>query len=186
MIWNIFKRESREELQAVEVYLVDAIESFEEGQYERAATLFDVISSKYPNHPIAYLMLGRCYIELNSYSLAITAFQQHLRNYPDSTEALIYLGLTYLECGEFHQAEERFTEALCLGRGSETIQENLALTRLQAGEYESAIDDLLALHDEHPNNSEILEMLILALGRNGDWEAAKMYATKIKVSTKSD
>ena len=186
MIWSIFKRNQKEEGQGIEVYLLDAFESFENGNYEEASQRFGVISGAFPEHPIAHLMLGRCYVELNVYSQAIMAFLQHLRIYPDSTEALIYLGLTYYECGEYQRAEERFEEALALGRDSELIRENLAVVRLEAGEIEAAIDDLVALHNKHPNDKQILETLILAFGRGGKWDAAKQYAGKLGMAVNPD
>jgi len=177
-MFKLFKKKSDQ--RGIEHYLVDAIESFESGRFSEAAHHFEAIATVVPEHPIANLMLGRSLIELGSYEKAINALFRHLKVVPDSVEALIYLGLTYYECGEHEQAVERYEQALQLREKSVLIRENLAITRMSAGELDIAIDELVALHEDKPEDPSITELLVLALGRLGRWEAAKHYVYRLK------
>jgi tetratricopeptide (TPR) repeat protein len=156
-------------------FLVDSIDLFENGRYKEAANHFGLIIRAYPEHPLAHLMLARTYIELKAYKQAINSLFMHLQIVPNSVEAMIYLGLSYYECGEMPLAEERFEEAMKLRGNSLLVRENLAIARIQSGNLEEALDDLVGLHKDEPNDQGIIELIVLTLGRLGKWEAAKQY-----------
>jgi Flp pilus assembly protein TadD len=179
-LFKLLNNRSQDKRRDVEDYLVDAIYAFENGQLEDAARQFEIIGEAVPEHPLAYLMLGRCCLELEEYEKAANAFFQHLSIVPDSVEGLIYLGLTYYECGELESAQERFEEAMSLKRDSLLVKENLAITRLASGNFKSALEDLIALYEERPNDTGIIELIILTFGRLGKWEAAKQYVHKME------
>ncbi len=158
---------------------MDAIDAYETGDFESAARWFAVITDSYPEHPLAYLLLGRSLIELKDYECALEALFDHLKVVPDSVEALIYIGMTYYECGELERAQERYEQALRLRRESILVRENMAITHISAGNFDNALDQLVALHEERPDDAEITELLIVTLGRLGRWEAAKHYVRKL-------
>ena len=180
MLKKLFKFRKKEKIESLEVYLTDAIETFENGNYEDAVGQFAMITKAFPDHPLAHLMYGRALIELGEFELAIEALFEHLKLVPDSVEALIYLGLTYYECGKVDRAVERYEQALKLKKNSVLIRENLAITLLSAGELGDALDELVVLHEESPDDTEITELLIIALGRLGRWEAAKQYVHEME------
>jgi len=165
---------------SMENYLANALDSFENGDYSEAVRYFEEIHKEFPRHPLAMIMLARVAIELNDYDKALENLFGHLEHDPDSVEAIIYVGLALFQRKELDLAEKYFTKALELRQTSEMIRENLAITRMQAGKFMEAIDDLVELHNENPNDLKILELLILALGRGGKWEAAKQYAIKLQ------
>ena len=177
-MFNIFNKKKVKK--GVEHYLIEAFEAFESGDYPKAAKGFGMISQVVPEHPIANLMLGRAMIEMGKFEQAINALFRHLKTYPESVEALIYLGLTYYECGELEQAMERYEQALQLKADSVLVRENMAITNLSSGDLKGALDDLIELHEDNPNDASITELLVLALGRQGKWDAAKQYAHRLK------
>jgi tetratricopeptide (TPR) repeat protein len=177
---KIFQRKPAEKSRTVENYLVDAIYAFENREFEKAVKEFRVITKAFPEHPLAHLMLGRSLIELRDYEGATDALFKHLRIVPESIEGMIYLGLTYYECGQLESAKERFEQAMQLKKDSLMLRENLAITRIAAGELDEALDELVALHDDRPGDTNVVELIILTLGRLGKWEAAKQYVHRMK------
>jgi tetratricopeptide (TPR) repeat protein len=175
MFKNLFIFSKPTDKKGLEHYLVDALLHFESGEYVEASRLFRLIVRAYPEHPLAHLMLARTHIELGEWKKAIEALFKHLKIVPNSVEALIYLGLSYYEIGKLSLAEERFEQALQIRGESVLARENLAVTRLSAGELDRALDDLVSLHEEKPNDAAITELLIVTLGRLGSWEAARQY-----------
>ncbi len=171
------------EPKALESYLMDAIDAFENRDFITALKLFTVLTSAYPDHALGNLLLGRTYIELKRYEDGINYLFKHLKIQPKSIEALIYMGLTYYECGELDQAEERFKEALAIKDNNKLVLENLALTQFAAGKLEDAAADLIKLHNEDPDNQDVSQMLVLVLGRMGKWELAKGYADNLEATS---
>jgi tetratricopeptide (TPR) repeat protein len=159
----------------LEDYLVDAIELFENGEYNDAGERFGTIAKLYPDHPLAHLMLARCCIELNEFERAITSLHNHLRIVPNSLEARIYLGLAYYECKAPDLAMEKFEEALAIKGNSMLAWENLIITKISSGKLDEALNDLTSLKEKNPNDRNIVELIVLTLGRLGKWEAAKQY-----------
>jgi tetratricopeptide (TPR) repeat protein len=159
----------------VEHFLLDAIVSFEDSDFQVAVQRFELIVKAYPDHPLAHLMLGRAYIELKRYEKAIMALYSHLRIVPNSVEAMIYLGLAYYECNELKIAMEKYQEALLLRSGSLLARENLIITKISAGRLDEALDDLIEIRKEKPDDQDVIELMVLVLGRLGKWEAAKQF-----------
>ncbi len=177
---DIFRTKPKEKAKSVEQYLVDAIYLFESRKFKEAARQFRVITRAFPDHSLAHLMLGRCLIELEDYEGATDALFRHLKIVPQSVEGLIYLGLTYYECGKLDSAVERFEQAMELKKDSVLVRENLAITRMASGKLDQALDELVALHEERPNDPSLVELIVLTLGRLGRWEAAKQYVHEMK------
>jgi Flp pilus assembly protein TadD len=157
------------------LFLIDAIDAFENRNYEEAIRRFNLLNEAYPDHPLTHLMLGRCLIELKRYEAAISEFYMHLKVVPNSVEATIYLGLAYYECDELALAQARFEEAMKLRASSYLAKENLIITKIAAGRFDDALTDLLALNKENPSDKSVVELLVLTLGKMGKWEAAKQY-----------
>jgi tetratricopeptide (TPR) repeat protein len=178
MLKDLFKKKARKSdvplACDLEHFLVDAIEAFESHNYDEAIRRFRLLIEAHPDHPIAHLMLGRSLVELKRYQPAIEEFYKHLKVTPNSVEAMICLGLAYYECNEFALAQSRFEEAMKL-RDSSIARENLIITKISAGRLDDALNDLIALNKENPDDKNTIELLILTLGRMGKWEAAKQY-----------
>jgi tetratricopeptide (TPR) repeat protein len=179
VIKNIFripqKQPAKQDKRNIENFLIDAIEAFENGNLPDAVERFNLIIKAYPDHPLAHLMVARCYIEGKKFEKAIDALYGHLKVVPNSVEAMVYLGLAYYECGELALAQSRFEEAMKLKQNSTLARENLVITKISAGHLDEALNELIALHDEQPQDQNVVELLVLTLGRLGKWEAAKQY-----------
>ena len=176
-IAELFARKKEQPLHnGIERFLVDAIETFESGDYQGSINRFQVLINAYADHPIASLYLGRSYLELKNYEKAVESLHNHLNVVPNSVEAMMYLGLAYFECLEFRVAQSLFEDALKLRANSLLVRENLVITKIAGDRLEEALDDLIKLHAEHPEDRAITELLVLTLGRLGKWEAAKRYA----------
>ena len=178
MLKNLFKKKTKtiDRLSAfnVEHFLLDAIEALESKDYEEAVKRFSLLAEAYPDHPLARLMLGRSHLEMKHFPQAIEEFYKYLNVVPNSVEAMIYLGLAYFECNEFALAQARFEEAVKL-RASSLAWENLLITKISAGRLDDALNDLIALNKDNPADKDVLELLVLTLGKMGKWEAAKQY-----------
>jgi tetratricopeptide (TPR) repeat protein len=174
--WNRKNKNQRDNNQSIEHFLVDAIEAFEQGDFRKAIDRFELIVEAYPDHSLAYVLMGRAYIEEKKYEKAIEALYEHLKIVPHSVEAMIYLGIAYYEYHELNLAQSRFEEAMKLRSGSLLAKENLVITKISANHLDDALDDLIEIHKDHPNDKSISELLILTLGRLGHWNAAKQYA----------
>ena|SRR3990172_3753297 len=187
MFKNLFKKKKVEEEPRpkrkskleVESYFFDAIEAFENRQFDEAAVMFNVIILAYPDHPLAYLFLGRTYILKKDYSSAIDALFTHLKIQPQSVEAMIYLGLAYYECSNYDRANERFEQALQIRSEGKLARENLAVSLIENSQYEEALIELKILHDQEPNNVSVVELLVLTLGKLKRWDEAKEFSEKL-------
>ena len=160
--------------------LVDAIYLFENGEFRDAAEGFGHILGADPEHPIAHLMFGRALIEMDEYEFALKALERHLEIMPDCVEALIYMGLSCYELERFDGAIDYFEKAHKLKKDSVMATENLAIAQMAINDLSSALDELLELHKENPKDTEIIELIVLALGKQGEWEAAKQWTEMMK------
>lgn len=171
MIW-FKKKDSNSEMPDPEKHLLEGIYAFETGKYEHAAAKFEAITDAFPEHALAYLMLGRTHIELKQYEKAGEALRMHLEVVPYSVEGMICLGLSYYENNDYALAEEWFRRAMTLRADSLLVRENLAITLIAASELEQALEELTNLYEEQPHDPAILGLLVLTLGKLGRWEAA--------------
>ncbi len=179
---NLFNR--KHEIDGAEkmaTYLEEAIAEFEDGDYANAAHHFTLIVNAFPDHPLAFLMLGRTLIELNDLPNAVNALFKHLAIDPGSIEAMILLGLAEFESGQIEAAKERFEQALNLKHDSILAMENLTMTHFQEGRLELALQELETLHKDEPENCEILHFLVIVHGKLGNWDSAKEYVRQESV-----
>lgn len=160
--------------------LVDSIYSFENGDYREAAEQFGHILGADPEHPFAHLMFGRALIEMEEYEFALQALQRHLEIVPNSVEALIYIGLACFELERHDGAVEYFEQAIKLKKDSLLARENLAIAHLAIGDLSDALEELVELHEEDPHDPNIIELVILTLGKQGKWQAAKQWSQLMK------
>jgi len=168
---------------SIEHFLMEAIFEFENGEFRDSIEHFRMLLRLDPGNPLANLFLARCHIESKDYGMAIVYLLDHLNIIHDSVEALILLGLCYFECGETKLAEERFEQALKLKKDVALIKENLAIVEIADGKYEAALNRLVGIHWENPKNRDILEMIVLTLGKLGRWEEAKNYSRLAHIQT---
>jgi Flp pilus assembly protein TadD len=165
--------------------LVDAFDHFENGRLEEAAEGFGHILGADTEHPIAHLMFGRVLVEMKEYEFALKALQRHLELVPDCVEALIYMGLACYELERFDGAVEFFERAHELKKDSVMATENLAIAQMAINDLSDALDELLELHEEEPLDTEIIELIVLTLGKQGQWDAAKQWTQIMKQASGS-
>ena len=88
--------------QTVEKLYNEARALFKDQAYDRAVTLFDSLSQKYPRHDLADNALywsGECHYARKDFSKAILSFQKVVKNYPQggkAPDALLKIGYAYL------------------------------------------------------------------------------------------
>lgn len=160
--------------------LVEAIDLFENGQFRDAAEGFGHILGADHEHPIAHLMFGRALIEMEEYEFALKALERHLQLVPDCVEALIYMGLACYELKRYDGAIDYFEKAHELKKDSVMATENLAIAQIAINDLSDALDELIELHEENPKDTEIIELIVLTLGKQGAWEDAKQWTEMMK------
>ncbi len=178
MLLKWFKKEEKQRNPGKpEALLIDAIAAFENGDFDTAADIFIQIANNNQEHPLAHLLLARSFIQLGDTELAVEALRNHLEVDPESCEGFIYLGLALFDLEQTDGAEEAFEAAIKLKSNSVLARENLAIAKIEGGDLNEALDELLELHEANPSDNTLSELVILALGKLGRWDAAKRYAS---------
>jgi transcriptional regulator with PAS, ATPase and Fis domain/uncharacterized Zn finger protein (UPF0148 family) len=156
----------------------EGIEAFEQGEYEKALSLFRTIAKKRPKDVFAWRDMGHAAFHLQDHSQSLEAYQKALQIQPKLLDAQYNMGLIHLQRGRVHDAMYAFLETLDLihplisgayylglfhSAPTLTLQCRLHLGGLfkERGELEKALDQYRLVSETWPRN-------VLALGSLGD------------------
>ena len=106
------------------------------------------------------------------YRAAERQFSTLLEQQPGHIEAMTGLGYHYVWSHQFERAEQQFKAALDKAPDNYGLQKGLAFTYLQSGRSSQALEALIPLKQQHPDDLEILaaiesaEVGVMADGNN--------------------
>ncbi len=138
-----------------------AAEAFNRKEYDRAADLAREAIGHYPEHLLAYYLLGQAALAGSNWDEAARAFSKVVRLYPRSFAGHRELGLALVQVKRLDEAAAALEAALRLRPDAEEIQVRLAFLSLQAGKQDRAFALLKGLADRGTREPEVW----YALGR---------------------
>ena len=97
-----------------EQQLKELLEHFRKKQFFDAEKLAVSISEKYPNHPVAYKVLGAVFGSTGRNDEALDIYRTVLSLYPDDAESHCNLGNILRALGRLDKAKESYEEAVNL------------------------------------------------------------------------
>lgn len=106
------------------------------------------------------------------FSAAIRDYRKVLELRPNELEAKINLGAALSHVGQFDDAIAIYRSALISAKDKNPILLNLALAFYKKGDFEHAREQLEILHDEQPNNLQVVILLGDSDLRTGKSDAA--------------
>ena len=116
-----------------------AVKHHSQGELTRAAQIYDLILSSYPNQPDALHLLGVLYHEQGNNDRAADLIEQALTSKNDFVEAHNNLGNIRKSMGHLDAAVDHFAKAIEIKHDYFNAHYNLANTFQQLGKFDSAI-----------------------------------------------
>jgi transcriptional regulator with PAS, ATPase and Fis domain len=190
--------------EAVERQTYEGIEAFEQGEYDKALSLFKGVAKKQSLSAFALRDVAHAAFHLQDDNLALDYYERALQVYKNLLDVHFNIGLIHLRRGHVNDAMFSFLETLQLihplTSGSyylglfHTAQTltlqcrlNLGMLFKEQGELEKALEQYRLVLESHPKN-------VLALGNLGDSlmtleryeEAIKIFKKALKALPESD
>ena len=145
--------------------ILDAIESHNSGNLERASEIYTRIIEKKPNDTVLsviYKHRGMSYFARSMYEEALQDFKKSVECSPDSFRPYYYVAIVHSVLGREEEAVENFTRSLDLNQFQAYVYFRRAQSYYNLGHYMEALNDLdraVSLGFNKPEQSS-LRMLI--------------------------
>ncbi|MBK7002199.1 MAG: tetratricopeptide repeat protein [Rhodoferax sp.] len=118
---------------------IDALlKHFNEGRYERARSLAQVMIQNFPLHPFGWKALGVILMEMGNSSESFIATQKAVKLMPGAADAHSNLGNTLRALGRFDEAEASCRQAISLKPDFAEAHNNLGNALRDLGRFEEA------------------------------------------------
>ena len=174
----------------------DGIEAFEQGEYEKALSLFKAVAKKQPFSAFTLRDVGHAAFHQQDFNLALEYYEKALKIHSQLLDVHFNIALIHMKRGHINDAMFSFLETLNLihpltpgsyylglfhSEESLTFQCRLNLGTLfkERGELEKALEQYQLVIDTNPKN-------LLALGSLGDClMALERYEDAIKIYKKA-
>ena len=118
--------------------LNNLLEHYQAGRLDEAEKLATFISQEFPQHQVAWKVLGAVFEQTSRYSEAINANQSVVALSPQDPEAHNNLGNTLQELGRLEEAEASYRQAVALKADLAEAHSNLGMTLQKLGRLEEA------------------------------------------------
>lgn len=170
---SLIKAESFQEL------FNQAIDSFRNKQFERAATLFEQALLLNPHNPQAHFNCGLALASQKKYDDAISHYLQAIRLDTHYSKAYLHLGNVYRNKKQNRKAEETYRKALIHDAKNSDVL--LALARLlhDSNEFDEAEYYFRQALQAQPDNITIMFELANSLNMNNNTDEAIHFYNKI-------
>ena len=160
------------------------------GQYEKAASSYELSLADDPNFIAARINLGLMFSKIAEeepkglgpaslsekaiefYQKSLSVLEQALSTEPENLTILYEIGKIYLILGDSKKAESIFNDILHLDASFIPVYEHLAKIKYNEGDYESAISILSDAQVKDPFNYEIMNLTGVIYSKKGDNEFA--------------
>jgi tetratricopeptide (TPR) repeat protein len=139
---------------STEELLDAAANSLMEGEFEKAADLFQRAAESSPNEPQAYNGLGVAYFEKNEFNKAIQAFNKSIELDSTNYKPFFNRGNAKFELQQYKEAVADYNTANALDGGVVDIYYNRGLALLGMEQYEDALFDFELATEGNPESAQ--------------------------------
>jgi predicted Zn-dependent protease len=122
-----------------------AVQAAEAKNYDRASELAKQAIAEYPDHLLAWYLLGQASMGRSAWEEAATAFANVVKRYPASFAAQRDLGIALEHLGRIDEAKAALEAALARRPEARDVETRLAFMLYEAGQREPAVQHLEAL-----------------------------------------
>ena len=152
--------------------------AYEEGDYQKAAQLFQEAITEDNTNAEYYVNLGMVHLELEAYDAAMTQFDNALHLDGNEKKAYRGKGIVSLETGDYDEAIRYFNQALESSGGKVSGDEtDVLFYRAEAeqkkGDYEAAVNTYGILIETSARKAEAYDMRGVCYLKAGDGDKAK-------------
>ena len=155
-----------------------AVQAAEARDYERASTLAKEAIAQYPDHLLAWYLLGQAATARSAWDEAADAFANVVKRYPASFAAQRDLGLALEQLGRVGEARAAFEAALGKQPDNQDVRLRLAFMLFDKGERDAALPQLELLARANSPAPEVYLMLARAHYEKGDLAASEKAFTR--------
>lgn len=138
-----------------EQQLKELLEHYRKKRFFDAEKLAVSISEKYPNHPVAYKVLGAVFGSTGRNDKALDIYQTVLSLYPDDAESHCNLGNILRALGRLDKAKESYEKAINLKPDFAFAHNNLGNIFESLGRLDKAEESFIQATKLKPNVAEI-------------------------------
>jgi tetratricopeptide (TPR) repeat protein len=149
-----------------------ATAAFEARDYDKASALARDAIAAYPDHVLAYYLLGQAALAQARWNEAVDAFTKVIARYPGSFAAHRDLGVAYQQLGRVDDTVRAWEAALALRPDQEEVRARLAFVLLNAGRQARALPLLRSLADGGTRIPEVYQALARLAFDQGDLTAS--------------
>ena len=128
------------------------VQAYSANKTDEAITLANRLTTRFPDHPLAWKVLGAVLGQEERYEESVYAGQRALNLSPEDPEAHNGLGVTYLEVNQPAEAELSFRKALALRPKYADAQANLGNALKELKRFEEAHSHYHAAIELQPSN----------------------------------
>jgi tetratricopeptide (TPR) repeat protein len=145
-----------------------AVQAAETKDYARASELARQAIAAYPDHLLAWYLLGQAAMGRGAWEEAADAFGNVTRRYPDSFAAQRDLGLALEHLGRVDDARAAFETALARQPDNQDVRIRLAFMLYDKGQRDAALPHLEALAGANTTAPEVWLVLARTYYDRGD------------------
>ena len=159
------------------------LEHYQNGRFSEAEKLATSISQEFPQHQLAWKVLGAIFGQTGKKIEAAHANQAAVALSPQDAEAHSNLGVTLQELGKLNEAEASLTQAIALKPDSAEAHNNLSITLQKLGrwdEAEASCIQAIALKPDFAQAHTTLGITLKELDRLDEAEASYTQAIALK------
>ena len=155
-----------------------AVQAAEAKDYARATQLAKDAIAQYPDHLLAWYLLGQSAMGRSAWDEATDAFANVVKRYPASFAAHRDLGLALEHLGRVDDARAAFDKALALRPDSQDVRLRLAFMLYEKGQRDAALPHLEALAGANSTAPEVWLLLARTYYERNDLPASEKSFTR--------
>jgi tetratricopeptide (TPR) repeat protein len=155
-----------------------AVQATEAKDYPRATQLAREAIAQYPDHLLAWYLLGQAAMGRAAWEEAATAFTNVVKRYPASFAAQRDLGLALEHLGRIDAARAAFETALARRPDSQDVRLRLAFMLYEKGQHDAALPHLEALAGANTQAAEVWVVLARTYYERNDLPASEKAFTR--------
>ena len=120
-----------------------------------------------------YQLEGQVFDAKNDTDSAVEAYLSSIKTGNESGQIHVLLGVSYAKLGKYEDAYQELNNARLRGYDDVAIKNNIAMIHMANGEYEQAIETLMPVLKDNPENKVVKANLAIALMKAQQMDAAK-------------
>ena len=155
-----------------------AVQAAEAKDYARTTQLAKDAIAQYPDHLLAWYLLGQSAMGRSAWDEAADAFANVVKRYPASFAAHRDLGLALEHLGRVDDARAAFDKALALRPDSQDVRLRLAFMLYEKGQRDAALPHLEALAGANSTAPEVWVLLARTYYERNDLPASEKAFTR--------